>query len=81
MADYWLASGHAFCDLDPQGRLLATSALWRAFLARPELVPPEEACAAERALHAGLLHGREGRDLIAHVGHVAGLVDPVGDLQ
>ncbi len=55
MADYWLASGHAFCDLDADGRLLATPALWRAFLARPELVPPPEACAAERALHAGLL--------------------------
>ena len=55
MADYWLASGHAFCDQDAAGRLLATPALWRAFLARPELLPPPEACAAERALHAGLL--------------------------
>jgi hypothetical protein len=55
MADYWLASGHIFCDPTPEGRLLATPALWRAFLARPELVPPEEACAAERRLHASLL--------------------------
>ena len=55
MPDYWLASGHLFCDVTPEGRLLATPALWRAFLARPELVPPEEACAAERRLHASLL--------------------------
>jgi hypothetical protein len=55
MADYWLASGHGFCDRDRDGRLLATPELWRAFLARPELVPPEEACAAERALHAAML--------------------------
>ena len=56
MADYWLAAGHSFCDPAPNGRLAATPALWRAFLARPELVPPQgEACPAELALHASLL--------------------------
>ena len=54
-ADRWVASGHIFCDPTPEGRLLATPGLWRAFLARPELVPPAEACAAERRLHASLL--------------------------
>ncbi|MBY0329245.1 MAG: hypothetical protein K2X49_01070 [Acetobacteraceae bacterium] len=53
--DFWPASGHAFCDRDAAGRLLATPDLWRIFLARPELVPPEEACGAERALHARLM--------------------------
>ncbi|HZH47935.1 MAG TPA: DUF6352 family protein [Roseococcus sp.] len=53
--DFWVASGHHLCDLDEDGRLRATPDLWRAFLARPELVPPPEACAAERALHAGLM--------------------------
>jgi hypothetical protein len=53
--DFWIASGHQLCDRDDNGRLIATADLWRAFLARPELVPPEEACDAERALHAGLL--------------------------
>lgn len=53
--DFWIASGHQLCDRDEAGRLLATPDLWRAFLARPELVPPEEACDAERALHAALL--------------------------
>ena len=52
--DFWVASGHQLCVRDG-ARLVATPDLWRAFLARPELVPPEEACAAERALHAALL--------------------------
>lgn len=55
MTDFWGASGHHLCDRDAQGRFVATPALWRAFLARPELVPPEEACDAERLLHAALL--------------------------
>lgn len=53
--DFWVASGHHLCDVDGHGRLAATADLWRAFLARPELVPPEEACEAERALHAALM--------------------------
>ncbi|MBL6077009.1 hypothetical protein JMJ56_03260 [Belnapia sp. T18] len=53
--DFWLSSGHHLCDRDEAGRLLPTEDLWRAFLARPELLPPEEACAAELALHTGLL--------------------------
>lgn len=53
--DFWVASGHHLCDLDTDGRLVATPDLWRAFLARPELLPPEEACPAERALHAALM--------------------------
>jgi hypothetical protein len=53
--DFWVASGHHLCDGIEHGRLAATADLWRAFLARPELIPPEEACDAERALHAALM--------------------------
>jgi hypothetical protein len=53
--DFWVASGHHFCERGADGRLTATPDLWRVFLARPELLPPPEACAAERALHARLL--------------------------
>jgi len=53
--DFWIGSGHHLCDRDAGGRLLATPDLWRAFLARPELLPPPEACARERALHRALL--------------------------
>lgn len=53
--DFWIAAGHHLCDLDDDGRLRATPDLWRAFLARPELIPPPEACNAECALHAALM--------------------------
>lgn len=53
--DFWVASGHHLCDRDEAGRIHATPDLWRAFCARPELIPPAEACDAERALHAALL--------------------------
>jgi len=53
--DFWVACGHHLCDRDEEGRIHATPDLWRAFCARPELVPPEEACDAERALHAAML--------------------------
>jgi hypothetical protein len=67
--DFWVASGHHLCDLGEDGRLRATPDLWRAFLARPELVPPPEACDAERALHARLMENP-----LAAV-EVAGLAD------
>ncbi len=53
--DFWVASGHHLCDRDEEGRIHATPDLWRAFCARPELMPPPEACDAERRLHAALL--------------------------
>lgn len=71
--EFWAASGHAFCDRDAAGRLVATPDLWRIFLARPELVPPEEACAAERALHAALLDD-PARPVAAEA--LAALADP-----
>jgi hypothetical protein len=53
--DFWLACGHHLLDKDEQGRLLATDEFLKAYLARPEIVPPDEACAAELALHQSLL--------------------------
>jgi hypothetical protein len=54
MKEFWVASGHQLCRRDADGRLLVTDELIAAWLARPELAPPPEACAAERALHARL---------------------------
>jgi hypothetical protein len=68
--EFWVASGHLLCDRDAAGRVLATPDLWRAFLARPELVPPPEACDAERAIHARLL------DSPLDAADPAGLADP-----
>jgi hypothetical protein len=42
-------------DRTPEGWLLLTDDFLRAYLARPELMPPPEACAAERRLHATLM--------------------------
>lgn len=55
MTEFWVSSGHLLLDRAPDGRLLLTDDFLRAFLARPELMPPPEACAAERGLHAGLM--------------------------
>jgi hypothetical protein len=53
--DFWLACGHHLLDRDAAGRLLVTDEFLKVYLARPELVPPPEACAAERRLHGSLL--------------------------
>lgn len=53
--DFWLSCGHHLLDRDAGGGLLVTDDFLKAYLARPELAPPPEACAAERALHAKLL--------------------------
>lgn len=55
MRDFWLSCGHHLTDRDKAGRLLITDELLKAYLARPELNPPPESCAAERRLHAALL--------------------------
>jgi hypothetical protein len=55
MREFWVSSGHLLLDRSPDGFLLLTDDFLRAFLARPELMPPEDACDAERALHAHLL--------------------------
>lgn len=54
MREFWVASGHHLTRLNAAGRMLVTDELILAWLARPEVLPPAEACAAERALHARL---------------------------
>jgi len=55
MRDFWLSCGHHLVDRDAGGGLLATDELLKVYLARPELMPPPEACVVERTLHAALL--------------------------
>lgn len=55
MKEFWVSSGHLLLDRSPDGMLSLTDDFLRAFLARPELMPPAEACDLERALHATLL--------------------------
>jgi hypothetical protein len=55
MREFWVSSGHHLTRRTEGGGLLVTDELLLAYLARPELLPPEEACDRERALHAALL--------------------------
>ena len=55
MRDFWLACGHHLLDRDQAGGLVVTDDFLKIYLARPELVPPPEACDAERALYAALM--------------------------
>jgi len=55
MPEFWVASGHHLTRLDQAGQMLVTDALLLAWLARPEVMPPADACAAERAIHARLM--------------------------
>ena len=53
--DFWLSCGHHLLDRDAGGGLIVTDEFIKVYLARPELVPPAEACVAERTLHGALL--------------------------
>lgn len=55
MNDFWISCGHHLLDRDDGGGLLVTDDFLKVYLARPELIPPPEACAVERSLHAALL--------------------------
>jgi hypothetical protein len=55
MKDFWRSCGHHLTDRDAGGGLLVTGEFLKAYLARPELSPPPEACAVERGLHTALL--------------------------
>jgi Family of unknown function (DUF6352) len=55
MKDFWLSCGHHLLDRDAGGGLIVTDEFLKAYLARPELTPPPDACAVERTLHAALL--------------------------
>ena len=55
MRDFWLSCGHHLLDRDEGGGLVVTDEFLKAYLARPELAPPPDACIVERTLHAALL--------------------------
>ncbi|MDP3546707.1 MAG: DUF6352 family protein, partial [Phreatobacter sp.] len=55
VTEFWVSSGHHMTRRVDGGGLAVSDEMILAYLARPELVPPEEACEAERALHALLM--------------------------
>ena len=73
MSDFWLSSGHILLERAEHGGLVLTDEFLKAYLARPELLPPESACAAERGLHAALL---ENPRMAIEPDAVAAIADP-----
>jgi hypothetical protein len=58
--DFWLSCGHHLLDRGQDGGLVVTNEFLKAYLARPEMLPPQDACAVERSLHQALLaHPRQ----------------------
>lgn len=55
MTDFWISCGHHLLDRDEGGGLTVTDDFLKVYLARPELIPPPEACVVERTLHGALL--------------------------
>jgi hypothetical protein len=55
MTDFWLSSGHHFLDRDESGGYVVTDDSLKVYLARPELIPPPDACPAEHNLYGSLL--------------------------
>ena len=52
--DFWLSSGHHLLDHDANGRLVVTDEFLKVYLARPEIMPPDDACIVERGLYQKL---------------------------
>src|ERR1043166_6135162 len=73
MKDFWLSCGHHLLDRDEGGGLLLTDDFLKVYFARPELVPPAEACATEQELHSALLADPR-KPVPSHL--VAAIADP-----
>src|ERR1700722_2215992 len=70
--DFWLSCGHHLLDRNAAGRLLVTDEFLKAYLARPERMPPPEARAAEQGRHPTLF--REPRLPVA-ASRIAAIAD------
>jgi hypothetical protein len=53
--DFWRSSGFRLLRRDDRGHLAVTDDFLRAYLVRPEMLPTDESCPAETALHDALL--------------------------
>lgn len=53
--EFWVSSGHHLLDRTEGGGLVVTDDFLKVYFARPELMPPDDACPVERGLHALLI--------------------------
>jgi hypothetical protein len=52
--DFWFSSGHHLLDHNAAGHLVVTDEFLKVYLARPEIMPPDDACLVERAIYQKL---------------------------
>jgi hypothetical protein len=71
MPDFWRHSGYALLDHTDAGKLLLSDDFLRAYLRRPEMIPPPEACGGERALHAALMRSPRAPVTAAEIAAIA----------
>ena len=55
MKEFWVSSGHHLTRRQDDGSLAVTDEVLLALYARPEVLPPEDACVAEKALYQALM--------------------------
>ena len=73
MPDFWPSCGYRLLAAGADGRLTLTDDFLRSYLARPELAPVRESCAAELALHDALTADPRRR---VGAAELAALADP-----
>jgi hypothetical protein len=71
MNDFWISCGHHLLDRDEGGGLLLTDDFLKVYMARPEMIPPPDACAVERRLHAALLEDPRTKVTAADIAAIA----------
>jgi len=71
MTDFWHSCGHHFLDRDESGGYVVTDDFLKVYLARPELIPPPDACSAERNLHAALIADPRSRVAASDIMEIA----------
>ena len=69
--DFWLSSGHHLLDRDHAGRLVVTDEFLKLYLARPEIVPPSDACIVERALYQKLVREPRAKVMASYIRDIA----------
>jgi hypothetical protein len=69
--DFWVSSGHHLLDRGEGGGLVVTDSYLKAYFARPELAPPNDACVVERTLHSVLLFDPYREVSAAEIGSIA----------
>ncbi len=73
MKDFWISCGHHLLDRDEGGGLLVTDEFLKVYMARPEMIPPPEACVVERTLHSALLNDPR---MAVKASDIAAIADP-----